>query len=337
MKSLPMAYMPYSRSFAEPADLVAMVSLLTHARPAGWLSEYPGPGDLAELLSLPPERAAACLWRTPAGALVAYAIVDSAYHNLYFDLAASTVATELPERLVDWAAGWLQDWCASQGTRSPGSQSVGPSHPLCNTLALDTSSRSDDHQRIALLRRTGFEPLFERTRVMARWLHEPIEEPFIPLSFLIRPAAGVPEVDALVALHRAAFGTETMTVQERLVMMQTAHYEAALDLVAEAPTGELAAYCFCGVEPGPASANQPRQGYTDPVATHPRYRRLGLARALMLTGLGLLRARGVEVSRLGTSSANQAMQRLALAAGYRVEHERLWYARRIHDPATGRH
>jgi hypothetical protein len=47
-------------------------------------------------------------------------------------------------------------------------------------------------------------------------LTEPIPEPTLPPAYTIRPVAGEAEVAALVALHRAAFGTMHLTAAERL-------------------------------------------------------------------------------------------------------------------------
>jgi hypothetical protein len=45
--------------------------------------------------------------------------------------------------------------------------------------------------------------------------------------------------------HRAAFGTEYLTVEERLATMREPEYDPELDLLAVAPDGRLAAYCMC--------------------------------------------------------------------------------------------
>ncbi len=68
------------------------------------------------------------------------------------------------------------------------------------------------------------------------------------MGYTIRPVAGEAEAEALVALHRAAFGSEHMTAAERLTWMRQPDYDPALDLVAVAPNGSLAAYCFCAIQ-----------------------------------------------------------------------------------------
>jgi ribosomal protein S18 acetylase RimI-like enzyme len=116
-----------------------------------------------------------------------------------------------------------------------------------------------------------------------------------------------------------------MTTEERLSMMTTPEYDPSLDLVAVAPGGALAAYCMCYISAEENARTGRNNGCTDPVATHPRFQRLGLARALLLHGLRLLRARGMDFARLGTSSDNIAMQRAAQSVGFRLEFANVWF------------
>ena len=170
---------------------------------------------------------------------------------------------------------------------------------------LDTTCRAEDDGRIALLRRHGFTEEAVHTLRYARPLAEPIPEPTLPAGYTIRPVAGEAEVIALVALHRAAFGTEHLTAGERLTWMRASDYDPALDLVAVAPDGSLAAYCFCVIHQEENLLSGRSDGVTDPLATHPAHQGLGLAQALLCAGLARLRARGAERALLGTSSDNR--------------------------------
>jgi len=82
----------------------------------------------------------------------------------------------------------------------------------------------------------------------ARSLNEPISEYAFPPGFFLRHVEGEHEVESLVTLHRAAFGTENMTVEQRLAIMHAPQYERELDFVAVAPNGELSAFCICGFD-----------------------------------------------------------------------------------------
>jgi ribosomal protein S18 acetylase RimI-like enzyme len=158
---------------------------------------------------------------------------------------------------------------------------------------------------------------------MVRKLAEPIPEPQLPQGFIIRPVSGTQEAEAIASTHRAAFGTEYMTIENRLAIMNTSEYDPSLDLVAVAPDGTIAAYCTCSVN------ETNKEGSTDPVATHPQFQRMGLARALLLTGMKILKERGMETACLGTSGANLAMQKTAESVGFHVDFRVLWFEKKV--------
>lgn len=298
------------------ADLPALLALWPACRPAAWQTDFPSPADLAELLAAPATAARAQVWEDDHGQAQAYALVDD-YGNLWFDRAPE-VTGAAADAIVAWGIACARRLAAASG----------------DPAGLDTACRGEDGARIALLRRHGFAEQTTRTLGFARPLTEPIPEPALPAGYFIRPVAGEAEVDALVALHRAAFGTAHLTAAERLTWMRAPDYDPALDLVAVAADGSLAAYCFCAIYREENRLSRRHDGVTDPVATHPAHRGRGLARALMFGGMARLRARGAERAVLGTSSENLAMQAAARAAGYRVESERVWFGWRAPDAAS---
>lgn len=73
-----------------------------------------------------------------------------------------------------------------------------------------------------------------------------------------------------------------------------------LNLVMEAPDGSLAAHAALNYD----SAN--RYAIFEPVCTHPRHRRRGLAQALMLEGIRRARALGARIVEVSTGDADAA-------------------------------
>jgi ribosomal protein S18 acetylase RimI-like enzyme len=141
---------------------------------------------------------------------------------------------------------------------------------------------------------------------------------------------GEAEIEAYVALHRRAFGTDNMTIEYRRAIMSAPDYLPELDLVAVAPNSDLAAFCVCQVFPDDAPrAGGQKEGWTDPVGTHPEHQRRGLAKALILTGMRRLHARGMDTALLGASSQNLPMQRLAESLGFRVVSNTLWFSKKV--------
>jgi ribosomal protein S18 acetylase RimI-like enzyme len=263
--------------------------------------------DFEEQIQLPGVRATLRLWQA-AGALAAFAYVDE-YNNLWF-----AVDERLPhpdpveEQIVAHAVERIRERNARNGTHD----------------TLDYSCRSDATRQMRLMERHGFQPQPLRTLRYGRDLRQPIPDIPLPAGYALRPARGEAEIDALVALHRAAFGTDQMTVDWRRAIMHAPQYVPELDLLAVAPDGQLAAFCVCGFDDPKHQA-----GYTDPIGTHVRHQGKGLGKAMLSAGLRALQAAGAESAGLGTSSENIRMQKLAEALGFTLVSEKLWFSKEI--------
>jgi ribosomal protein S18 acetylase RimI-like enzyme len=277
---------------------------LIKQRPPSQATDFPGFTDLHELLAIPKTQADTRLWVDRYGRLVCFAILDrdQASANLIIEIAPGWQADGLPEQVMGWVETSIR-----QTSPAP-----------TGTFLLEAGVRSDNPARICMLEELGFERQTGGAVHMERFLSEPIERPQLAPGFFIRPTQAEAEAEAWVRLHRAAFGTEHMTLEYRLAMIQTPSYNPDLDLVAIAPDGGLAAYCVCFINADENVLTGRRIGHTDPIATHPDFRRRGLSKALLLTGLSLLRARSMDIAALGTDSRNIAMLRTAGSVGYRI-------------------
>jgi ribosomal protein S18 acetylase RimI-like enzyme len=112
-----------------------------------------------------------------------------------------------------------------------------------------------------------------------------VERPVLPAGFRFRTAdeAG-PE--AAVRAHVDAWTPSAYTAQSYRDVRQTAAYRGDLHVLVEAPDGTMASSAIMWLD----KANKTVE--FEPVGTHPDYRRLGLARAMMLHGMHLARAAG---------------------------------------------
>ena len=311
-----MAACKYSdRAYAGPKDLQAMLGLLKQRQPER-ASDFPGFIDLQEMLAIPKIQAAARLWDDPDGRLAGFAILDwyPSSAGLIFEIAPGLKDHELENQVLAWAEASIQS-----AVPAP----VG-------TFLLESNSSSDDLERIGLLERLGFERLQGGAFHLERPLAGPIAQPQLPEGFMIRPIRGEQEAEDWVRLHRAALGTQVMTTEYKLAMMRMPAYDPHMDLVMVAPEGRLAAYCVCFINFEENTLSGQRNGYTDPVATHPDFQRRGLAKALLLTGLSLLKERGMLSARLGTSSDNIAMLHTAESVGFRITKKVYYYQKLIH-------
>lgn len=300
------------RLYAGEDDLRFMLDFLVATRPAERVADFPSLVDLRELLALPLVQANTRLWFDVAGRLSGYAFVDH-YNNLRFEYDPASAPPGVEEEMVAWGEACLRRAMQASG----------------EVLALDASCRAEDAVQVERLQRHGFALQEIRSLHMLRRLDQPIPAPQLPDGFRIRHVSGEAEAQALVTLHRAAFDSQEMTVEERLAMMRDPDYDLELDLLVVAPDGRLAAYCMCSISREENERTGRKQGYTDPLATHPDFQRRGLARALLLTGLLELKRRGMQEAALGTSSENIPMQRAAQAAGFRVASTTLWFSKPV--------
>ncbi len=305
---------PISRPYTGSTDLQAMVDLTQSLRSAGQ-KIYPIATDLYEELADPDVQATAGLWEDEAGRLVGFTYVNR-YQNLVDVFDARLYTPALEGEMMAWTVAAVQRRNQDKG----------------ETQTLDASSLDDDLPRLAMLDRYGFVRQSESSILMACPLDRPIPAPRLPPGFTIRPSGGEAEIEAYVALHRAAFGTENMDVEYRRTIMSAPDFIPELDLVAVAPNCELAAFCVCQIFPDDTPrAGGVKEGWTDPMGTHPSYQRQGLGRALIYTGMAALKNRGIDTALLGTSSENIPMQRLAESVGFRTVSNTVWFCKSVQE------
>jgi len=263
--------------------------------------------DFEEHMLVPTVRDTVRIWRD-AQKTIGFAYIDE-YNNLWFETdMGSPFLEELESQIIEWGASCLKNRNQETGVAN----------------RLDCSCNANNVHRMHLLKKMNFIPEEIRTLRYSRPLHEPVLLPPLPDGFLIRPVRGEDEVPSLVSLHRAAFGTNNMTVEQRLAMMRTSTYLPEMDLVAVAPGNVLAAFTVCGFDDP-----EEKVGYTDPIGTHPSYQRMGLAQAVVSTGMQLLKNVGAVRVELGTSSENVAMQKLADKLGFVCFSEKLWFSKNV--------
>ncbi|RZU45410.1 acetyltransferase (GNAT) family protein [Streptomyces sp. BK022] len=112
-----------------------------------------------------------------------------------------------------------------------------------------------------------------------------VEHPVLPPGFRFR-TAGEAGPRAAVRAHVDAWSPSPYTARSYEGVRRTAAYRADLHVLVEAPDGTMAASTIMWLD------HMNRTVEFEPVGTHPAYRRLGLARAMMLHGMRLARAAG---------------------------------------------
>jgi GNAT superfamily N-acetyltransferase len=112
-----------------------------------------------------------------------------------------------------------------------------------------------------------------------------VEDPALPDGFRFRTAEQVGP-QAAVQAHLDAWAPSAYTAEAYESVRQTAAYRGDLHILVEAPDETMAASTIMWFDEANSSAE------FEPVGTHPDYRRLGLARAMMLHGMHRARAAG---------------------------------------------
>lgn len=175
-----------------------------------------------------------------------------------------------------------------------------------------------DTPRQALLRDNGYQE--HEAHGFSRWvdMDYPFDEITIAEGYQIR-GLNRTRVDAekLVALTGISFGHEH-NADMYMNYMKAPNYEPELDIVAVAPDGTFAATSGFTVDAQNLIAQ------SEPVCTHPDHRRKGLARACILTGLHMLKERGIKRCYVGAGD-NPAANKLYEVIGFIDAHKtNLW-------------
>ncbi|WP_246201366.1 GNAT family N-acetyltransferase [Streptomyces alboniger] len=129
-----------------------------------------------------------------------------------------------------------------------------------------------------------------------------VEEAVLPDGFRFRTADEAGPAAAVQA-HQDAWAPSPYTAEGYEGVRQTASYRGDLHILVEAPDGTMASSTIMWLD----EVN--RTAEFEPVGTHPGYRRLGLARAMLLHGMRRARAAGaahVTVACLGAPGHPQA-------------------------------
>ncbi|HUN08631.1 MAG TPA: N-acetyltransferase [Aggregatilineales bacterium] len=143
--------------------------------------------------------------------------------------------------------------------------------------------------------------------------HTSVPSPALPPDLSIRPLHGTAEVEAYVAVHRAAFDSRNMSVDWRARTLKHPAYLPEIDFVAQDSQGKLIAFCIGWT----GSVNGVKSGQIEPIGVLPEAQRQGIGRAMLLTALNQMRAMGCEVIYIDAESDNEASTQLYTSVGFR--------------------
>ncbi|NJO44078.1 MAG: GNAT family N-acetyltransferase [Cyanobacteria bacterium CRU_2_1] len=265
-----------------------------------------------------------CLWQDANGQLVGFAqlwipteLVDEADGHLWFRVHPNARNQGIEPEIIHWAESRIRQ--------------VGRTKALPAKLAV--SCRDYQIERIALFERQGF--TYDRCFLrMARSLSAPIPAPQFPDGFTLVDATSEFDDQASVEMYNQTFidhwNFHPLTVEEIHHFTSDPLYRPELDLVAIAPDGTYASFCFCYIDYEENRHKGKNEGWVSRLGTRRGFRRLGLGRAMLLVGLHRLKTAGMETALLGvdTRNPNQAYD-LYESIGFCKRFANFYYAKPI--------
>lgn len=199
---------------------------------------------------------------------------------------------------------------------------------------LSVSCRDYQHDRIRLFEQQGFtyERCFWR---MVRSMAEPMPLLQLPEGFTLKFGEQVDRA-AWVDLHNQTFidhwNFQPMTIEDAQHWVTDPLYRPELDLVAVAPDGTYAAFCYAHIDTEENQQKERLEGHVGLLGTRRGFRRLGLGRTLLLAGLRRLKAAGMETVTIGVDAQNpHQAYKLYESVGFCQQHTNLNFARRLAD------
>lgn len=290
--------------FRGPSDFAAIMALAIQT-PVEQFSATALPYQLSSWAA--DDRANLGLWEDTQGQLMAYALFQVPFGSLLYGILPSADTAALTATILRWGATRAATVAQERGT------------PF--SFAVFIAAGQEDVTALAAAQGYTLQP--PPRILLARPGNEPPPRPTLPTGFTLRHLRGADEVPAAAALLGDAFAINTVTATWRQRILEQAPYRPELDVVVQAPNGELAAFCLCWLNPNG------QIGQIEPMGTHPAYQRLGLGRAALIEGLWRLHDLGVQTIYVGTSTANHRSLPMYESVGFRPHHLKLAYQRTV--------
>ncbi len=177
-----------------------------------------------------------------------------------------------------------------------------------------------DHIRRQFLAGLGFEEYRVWGLITERSLSGPIPQAGIPDGFMIRTAT-MDDCEQLASARNDAFGTDWTPELYRDEVMRKPGYQPEREIVVVAPAGQIAAFTVIWFD------ELNRVGHFEPVGTRREFQRRGLARAMMLHALHVMKSRGMAMATVEHEASNLAALALYRGLGFRKKYETLGYRR----------
>lgn len=309
------------RSYRGETDLEAIVNLREACEAVDRLEQWTTVSELKHDFNDPSfdKEHNIQLWEDDTGKLIACATLWHPVGELtngYFGFHVHPLAREgtLEREIINWGEERLRELAKEQGVTS---------------VKLRCNSRDDQIDRIAILHENGFSA-DRYFLTMQRSLEEPLAEPQMPAGFTVRSVIGEQDAEAWVEMHNQSFidhwNHQDLTVEEYKHWHTDPDYRPELDLVAIAPDGTFASHCYCAIYPEDNKRSGRQEGWVGVLGTRRGFRRLGLGKAMLLSGMQKLLAAGMNLAKIGVDYDNpNGARQLYESVGFRKLHTSVSY------------
>jgi ribosomal protein S18 acetylase RimI-like enzyme len=206
---------------------------------------------------------------------------------------------DLERALLAWAEARLRAIAAAHPADAP------------KVFQVWVPSSDIDTQRVQLLEAAGYRAV-RWGYLMRRDLSEPIEERALPAGLEVRPVTPADYRKVWEAHHEAFrdhWGYREPTDEEYQGWLASPTFDASLWQVAWAPGASGRGDQVAGMVLNfiPREENEQlglKRGWTDPISVRRPWRKIGLAKALLLRSLRLLKEQGMTEAMLGVDTQN---------------------------------
>ncbi|NEQ37081.1 MAG: GNAT family N-acetyltransferase [Okeania sp. SIO3I5] len=313
------------RFYRGEIDLEAIATLLNNSELANKFHEWLSPAEVLMQLENPSvdNERDICLWEDGNSQLVAIAglmipeMGEDIAGILWFRVDPQTQGNNLETQILEWGEKRMAEVGRERNVKVK---------VLCG-------SHEDNVKRIALLENCDFK--IERYLfTMERSLTEPIPEAIFPEGFTLKNIDNEADAAAWTEMFNQTFidhwNHQDITVEFVKNKLNNSKYQPELSLVAVAPDGTFAALCDCQIHPENNELKGRKDGYINILGTRRGFRKRGLGRGILLSGLKLLKAEGMETAVLYVDADNLlGATRLYESVGFRRVNTQIAYVKAV--------
>lgn len=245
-----------------------------------------------------------------ASDVLAWAVFQPAWWNLDFVVHPALRGSAIEQEIFGWGKEQMLAYAKRTGEEFWGSVEFFEDSP-------------NAAQTIKNLEAVGFAPFDWSIVRFELGLLQELPEAQLPAGYSIRPLHGMREVQAYVDLHRAAFGSERMTVAWRKRILEHPAYRSEFDLIVENREKVPVGFCVCW--------RRENAGQIEPLGVHPDYQGMGLGKALEISAYQLLKRHGATLIKVDHASFNENAIAVSVRTGFRQKHNALRYFVDVND------